>query len=183
MRWHRNFKVVMKMNQLVRLSPEMEQQYLSYMEEWRASGETIVPMACDNGARSFAEYLASLPTYETEEGCPEGFVPGTMWFYVDETGRILGALNFRHRLNEFLRYGGGHIGYGVRPSERRKGYAAQMLAAALEQVRREYGLDRVLITCDSENTASAHTILKNGGVLENEVPEDGRTTQRYWITL
>lgn len=171
------------MNHLVKLTPEMEQQYLSYLEEWRVSGETIIPTACDNGALSFSEYLAKLPEYETEEGCPNGFVPGTMWFYVDDAGRILGTLNFRHRLNEFLLQTGGHIGYGVRPSERRKGYAAQMLADALEQVRREYGLTRVLITCDRKNTASARTILKNGGVLENEIPENGRITQRYWIAL
>ena len=91
-------------------------------------------------------------------------------------------IDIRHSLNEHLFNFGGHIGYSVRKSERRKGYATRMLALALEECRR-LGILRVLVTCDSENIASERTILINGGVLENTVPEDGRFTRRYWITL
>ncbi len=170
------------MVQLVKLTPAMESEFVSYIKEWRDSGEEMVPMAADPKELSFSRYLENLPAYETEEGCPENFVPGTTLFLVNEAGRILGAINIRHRLNDFLLSVGGHIGYGVRPSERRKGYAAQMLALALENAR-ELGIDRALITCDKENTGSAHTILKNNGILENEVPDEGRITQRYWIDL
>jgi predicted acetyltransferase len=70
----------------------------------------------------------------------------------------------------------------VRKSERRKGYAKEMLGQAL-LICRELSIDCVLVTCDSRNEASERTILKNGGVLENEVPDDGRMTKRYWITV
>lgn len=170
------------MIELVRLTSEMESQYNSFIKEWRDTGETIVPMSSDLKALSFSEFLRNLAAYETEDGCPENFVPGTTWFLVNEEGRILGAVNIRHRLNDYLLSFGGHIGYGIRKSERRKGYAATMLSLALGKAK-ALGIPRVLITCDKNNTGSARTIQKNGGVLENEVPEEGRITQRYWIDL
>ena len=97
--------------------------------------------------------------------------------------RIVGTIQLRHELNEELLLSGGHIGYGVRPFERRKGCATQMLALALERCK-GLGLDRALITCNRENEASAATIRKGGGVLENEIPDkNGKITQRYWINL
>jgi Predicted acetyltransferase len=160
----------------------MEREYFDYMAEWKSVGKEIVPMSSDHKELSFAEYLTSLRDFETEESCPKNFVPGTTWFYVSDEGRILGAVNLRHRLNDYLLRFGGHIGYGVRPSERRKGHASRMLSLTLEKAR-ELGLSRVLITCNRENTGSARTILKNGGVLENEIPEEDEITQRYWIDL
>ena len=91
-------------------------------------------------------------------------------------------IDIRHRLNEYLLQFGGNIGYSVRPSQRRKGYATEMLALGLEECRK-LGLDRALVTCDKTNIGSAKTIQKNGGVLENEVLEGDRITQRYWIAL
>ena len=91
-------------------------------------------------------------------------------------------IDIRHRLNEYLLQFGGNIGYSVRPSQRRKGYATEMLALALEECRK-LGLDRALVTCDKTNIGSAKTIQKNGGILENEVLEGDRITQRYWIAL
>lgn len=157
---------------LVKLTPPMEREFESYINEWRETGETIVPLSSDPQNMGFQEYLQAQRAFETDEGCPERFVPGTTWFYVDDAGRILGAVNLRHRLNDFLLRTGGHIGYGIRPSERRKGHAARMLALTLERAK-EMGIPRVLVTCDKENPGSARTIRKNGGVLENEVPEEG----------
>lgn len=91
-------------------------------------------------------------------------------------------MNIRHYLTDALLYTGGHIGDGVRPSERRKGYATAMIALALDECRK-LGLDRVLMTCDKTNVGSAKSIIKNGGVLENEVLDDGVLEQRYWIDL
>ena len=95
---------------------------------------------------------------------------------------MVGIIDIRHRLNDYLLKFGGNIGYSVRKSERRKGYAKTMLALGLEECRK-LGLEKVLITCDKENIASAKTILACGGVLENEIPEERRITQRYWIAL
>jgi len=101
------------------------------------------------------------------------------------TGKdVLGASNIRHELTPKLRREGGHIGYGVRPSERRKGYATRLLAETLKFARNR-GLDRVLITCDKPNLGSAGTILRNGGILDSEefLPDHGQIIQRYWIQL
>lgn len=77
---------------------------------------------------------------------------------------------------------GGHIGDGVRPSERRKGYATEIIRLALQECKK-LGLDRVLITCHKDNIGSVKSIVKNGGILENEVLEGGKPLQRYWVDL
>lgn len=98
-------------------------------------------------------------------------------------GEIIGALSLRHYLSENLLKTGGHIGYGIRPSQRGKGYAPCMLALGLEKAK-ERGIDRVLVTCDEDNPASARTIEACGGVLENrEQGENGALVRRYWITV
>ena len=92
-------------------------------------------------------------------------------------------MNIRHYLNEALLKEGGHIGDGIRPSERRKGYATEMIRLALIECRK-LGIDRVLMTCEKNNIGSAKSILKNGGVLENEfVNSEGCVEQRYWIRV
>ena len=96
-------------------------------------------------------------------------------------GKIVGTIAIRNYLNDSLMKSGGHIGYGIRPSERRKGYGAKMLALALKKCR-EFGVEKALVTCDKDNIASAKTAMKNGGILENElVEENGNIVQRYWI--
>ena len=101
-----------------------------------------------------------------------------------DDNKILGMINFRHELNEYLAEYGGHIGYSVRPSERRRGYAARMLAICLDRCG-QFGLDKVLITCMSGNEASRKTIIKNGGVYERTTHLDSENVdmERYWITI
>lgn len=113
----------------------------------------------------------------------DGLVPDSTFFCLDEERDIMvGAVNIRHYLNDYLLAHGGHIGDGIRPSERRKGYATKMIGLALEECRK-LGITRVLLVCDKDNIGSAKSIVKNGGILENEVEQDGMVEQRYWIEL
>lgn len=117
---------------------------------------------------------------------PEGWVPSSVYWLMRDDTTILGMLCLRHWLNERLRQHGGHIGYAVRPSERGKGRATRMLALALEKARQR-GLERVLLTCNQANRASARVIEKNGGVLEAQRPimlrGEPRMSCYYWIEL
>lgn len=121
-----------------------------------------------------------------EETVPENWVPDTQFLFVrEDDDKIVGMIDVRHRLNERLAQFGGHIGYSVRPSERRKGYAHQMLTAALEYCWQVRNFDRVMVNCLEENEASRRVILANGGVYESTVTESTKQgdlrIQRYWI--
>ena len=94
--------------------------------------------------------------------------------------KIVGIINARHELNDYLLNFGGHIGYSVRKSERRKGYAKAMLSYTVDFLF-SLGLNKVLITCDKNNIPSKRTIESCGGILENEIIHQNRTTLRYWI--
>lgn len=115
-------------------------------------------------------------------------VPATNWWIV-RGGRYLGSIQLRHRLNDFLADVGGHIGYGIRPSERRKGLAATALRQVLGFAGDQIGLSSVLITCDEENTGSRKTIEACGGVLGSVRRSDETSrgvghvgdTLRFWV--
>ena len=110
-------------------------------------------------------------------------MPDSTYFCFDtEKNIFVGAVNIRHYLNDKLLFSGGHIGDGIRPSERGKGLGTKMIALALDECRK-LGIRDVLMCCDKGNIASARTIEKNGGVLENEVSEDGVPVLRYWIKV
>lgn len=116
---------------------------------------------------------------------PEGRVPATQYIFVrEEDNKIVGMIQIRHYLNDYLEKFGGHIGYSVAPSERRKGYASLMLKTALPECKR-LGIDKVLITCIKTNIGSRKTILANGGIYESTVyePDEKVYLERYWIEL
>ena len=165
---------------LVKLAPEYKRQLTDMMDEWLAAERDFSPyMIRRLDYRDFDYYLEHLEL--TEE--TEGRVPDSTFFCLDTDRDIfVGAVNIRHYLNDSLLFDGGHIGDGIRPSERRKGFATAMIGLALEECRR-LGIDRVLMVCDKDNIGSAKSIIKNGGVLENEILSDGVEQQRYWITL
>ena len=163
---------------LVKLSNQYKRHLDEMMSEWNAAGEKIVPYAIrKNDYRDFDYYLEHLEIKEETDGR----VPNSTFFCLDPDRDIfVGAVNIRHYLTEELLLNGGHIGDGIRPSERRKGYATAMIALALLEAKR-LGIQRVLMVCDKDNIASAKSILNNGGVLENEILVDGIMEQRYWI--
>lgn len=130
---------------------------------------------------SFSSYLNLLKDSKQGVNLPEGHVPSTALFAFIGN-EIVGKVNLRHHLNPFLEKVGGHIGYGVLPLHRGKGYATHMLKLTLDYCR-SMGLLRVLLTCDENNTASVRVIERNGGILENIYdPMNGSSKKkRYWI--
>ena len=166
---------------LIKASERYERQIVEMLDEWAATGESIIPWAIrKNDWHDFGYYLKHLELTEPRDG----LVPDSTFFCLDaERDIIVGAVNIRHYLSGSLLFDGGHIGDGVRPSERRKGIATRMIALALDECRK-LGISRVLMVCDKANVASAKSIVNNGGVLENEViDDDGEVVQRYWIDL
>ena len=170
---------------LIKLTKEYESALAEMIDEWKEDQEinhtNHSPWAIfKNDYHDFDYYLENLEI--KSEG--DGKVPDSVFFLLDEDrNRLLGAVNIRHYLNEYLLREGGHIGDGIRPSERRKGYATEMIRLALSECKK-LGMNKVLITCDRDNIGSAKSIINNGGILENEfVNSDGEIEQRYWITL
>ena len=133
-----------------------------------------------NDYKDFNHYLNNLEVLNPENER----VPDSVFFLLDtKRSRLLGGVNIRHYLNDSLTKVGGHIGLGIRPSERNKGFATQLIALSLIECKK-LGIKHVLITCDKENIGSAKAIISNGGVLDNEVMnEKSKIVQRYWINL
>ena len=132
-----------------------------------------------------AEWLRFLSLCENEDTVPAGGHLYSQFLYVRPAdGRIVGMIGVRRRPIGPLETWGGHVGYSVRPSERRKGYASRMLHDVLPYCR-QLGLNRVLLTAGDENVASVGAILANGGVLEGHVifPKHQVPVGRYWIEL
>lgn len=122
---------------------------------------------------------------ERWESCPANWVPDIQFISLRKSdGRLVGMLDIRTAMNENIERLFGNIGYSIRHSERGKGYAIIQLGLAKE-ICRSMGMSKLLISCYRDNPASAKAILRNGGVLENEIIDErnGSITQRYWITL
>ncbi len=112
---------------------------------------------------------------------PPNWVPNS-FLLADVAGEVLGRVSVRHQLNEELLHEGGHIGIAVRPQHRGRGVGVAMLTLGLA-IARSLGVDRVLVTCDEDNVASAAMIERCGGVLENKVQPigGGFLVRRYWV--
>lgn len=134
------------------------------------------------GDQSWEQWLTKVERDRAGIDLAPGRVPATMLFAVVGDD-IVGRVHIRHELTPALLEEGGHIGYGVRPAFRRRGYASQILRQSLEVVR-SLGVERALVTCDDDNPGSIGTIESCGGVLEDRRPrEGGALTRRYWIDL
>lgn len=166
---------------LVKPSIEYQDEYLDFYEEWKSSGESIVPWVVSRDPSDFEGMIQFLLENENREHIPENWVPSSTYWLVSDDKRVIGAVNIRHDLTEKLFNCGGHIGYGIRPTERQKGYATKLLAMALEKTQ-GLGIKKVLVVCDEGNIASEKTILNNGGIPDTIfTEEDGNVVKRFWI--
>lgn len=136
-----------------------------------------------SNATDFSEYVRSVNGWSKGVGLPRDFVPNTYMVAVIDD-EIVGRISIRHRLNAFLARVGGHIGYGVVPSHRRRGLGTLIMSKGLE-IARGLGIQRALLTCDEDNEASIRIIEQKGGVFERveHPPEPSQPTRRYWIDL
>ena len=134
---------------------------------------------------NFKTYVEILPGFAKGKNLPQNHVPCTFLFAYNEDGEIVGRTSIRHRLNSSLLKTGGHIGYGVVPSFREKGYATAILKETLSYIKEKIPeLEKVLLTCDENNVGSRKTIERNGGVLENIIlDENGGKIMRFWIQI
>lgn len=160
-----------------------KEEWLAYVKEMREENKTATPGGFKEDT-IYEEWLQKIKNERENKNLEKGRVPSSFYFLMKEN-RILGSISIRHSIDsDMLSRFSGHIGYNVRPNERRKGYATQMLFLALEKCR-ELGLDKVMVTCKKGNIASAKTIENNFGVLTEEiyVPEEDDIFKKYWINV
>lgn len=170
---------------LVKPHTQYAKQIKEYRQEFLDCGDSMDGCGSLRQIENPYEYIQKCIDYEKKETLPEGRVIATQFMFVrEQDNRLVGMIQIRHYFNDYLSKYGGHIGYSIRPNERRKGYGKKMLAAVLPYCK-EIGLDKVLITCLEDNIASEKTILANGGKYENTIhePEENVNLKRYWIEL
>ena len=127
------------------------------------------------------EYIERTEAHSHGKNLPDYWVPADTYWLIDE-GQFVGHVNIRHELNDKLKKIGGHIGYAIRPSARKKGYGMKILELALPKAR-EAGLQKALITCHDSNVASIKIIEKNNAKLQDIIDVDGEKIRRYWMDL
>lgn len=165
---------------LIEPNESLENEWKNYIEEVMSCDKQLIPASANGDVHNYRHFLKEKEQNKIQP-LDSNLVPSTLYFMVEDD-HIFGMVDIRHCLNDYLFQYGGHIGYGIRPSKRGQGYGNQILALALEKCR-ALGLDKVLVTCKKYNQLSANVIMKNGGVLENEVALNGEIEQRYWIQL
>ena len=176
---------------LILPTPKHKDQILEYKKEFIENNEKAhMDGTADLGRyETFEEWYVNVCNAIRGKDIKKGWVPSTTYLAISEdTKKLVGMVDIRHRLNTFLSNYGGHIGYSVRPSERRKGFGKEMLKEAL-LICRDMRLDNVLVTCIKGNVASEKIIKANGGFFDKEVPYHGEfpfddvIIKHYWINL
>lgn len=171
---------------LVEPTLEYKEQVMEYRKRFLENNDQLHGTASLEEIEKYEEWLQFEKRALERYG--ENCVPSTVCLCIRvRDNKLVGIIEFRHELTEFLLKHGGNIGYSIHPEERKKGYGTEMLRLMLKKCK-EYGKDRVLLTCDKENIASAKIMIANGAVLENEVVDEINLSksgiiQRYWIEL
>ncbi|MDA1675813.1 GNAT family N-acetyltransferase [Bacillus cereus group sp. TH152-1LC] len=168
---------------LLKPTNEYSEKIMEYREAFLHTDEQPHGSSSLQNFDSLDEWFEKVSKQELGENLQGNRVPSSQFLSVEQ-GELIGFVNIRKQLNEELLRESGHIGYSVHPNKRRQGYATKQLKLALDEAQK-LGLQKVLITCDKANIASAKTIQKVGGVLENEVVSShtGEIVRRYWVEI
>ena len=164
---------------------ELESSAMDFKQEHFNHGQLVINgSALLDKSESYDAWLKQIENNSDERTVQPDWVVSSTFFAVrKDDNKLIGMIDIRHRLNQFLSEYAGHIGYSVRPSERNKGYATEMLRLGLEYCKK-IGLQKVMLGCYKDNIASIKTITKCGGVLEKErLYTDGKPMLIYWIYL
>ena len=159
---------------------EYETEAIAFKQEFIDNGETTI-----NGSElfdqmeSYDDWLKSVQDNASSDTVNPSWVVTDTYFAFDENDRIIGIIDLRHELNDFLK-DFGNSGYSVRPTERRKGYATQMLRLILERAH-QIGMEKIQLSVERSNEASVKTILKNGGKYERRFTFEGEEADVYMI--
>ena len=173
------------MEKIILVKPDLSyaDEIIKYKEESLAESPIINGSAGLDRLSSIEDWLEELNKRSCEDTVPKGLVPSSTYLGVREKDNyIVGMIDIRHYLNEYLTQVGGNIGYSVRKTERNKGYAKQMLKLALEKCK-DLKMKKVLITCDEDNIASEKVILSANAKFEDIRSADGENKKRFWIDL
>ena len=173
------------MEKIILVKPDLSyaDEIIKYKEESLKESPLINGSAGLNRFSSIEDWLEELNKRSCEDTVPKGLVPSSTYLGVREKDNyIVGMIDIRHYLNEYLTQVGGNIGYSVRKTQRNKGYAKQMLKLALEKCK-ELKIKKVLITCDEDNIASEKVILSANAKFEDIRCIDDENKKRFWIEL
>jgi len=167
---------------LIKPTIDLKDEYLDMINDYKDNNEEPRPWTLNLDTNDFSKMIQKLEGFSKGIDLKENQVEHSTYWLVDNN-KVIGAVNIRHRLNDYLLRIDGHIGGSIRPSYRGKGYGSVMLSLAL-QIAKNMGMKKVLITCNKDNIVSEKTIIKNGGVFESEEVEDtGNIVKRFWIDL
>lgn len=170
---------------LIEPSKKYKDEFAQMVQDYEKHGEIEYFEMYKSGLEDFNKYVQKLIDNSRGIGLREGWVPCSTFWLIDDKNQILGVIRVRKELNsEYLRNIGGHIGYDIAPSNRRNGYGALILKIGLEKVK-SMGINTVLLTCRSDNQASARIIEKNGGIFDSEIQDSqsSKIFKRYWINV
>lgn len=171
---------------LIKPTQQLEKELLTYLSDFKDNLDDLHGASSLEQFKDMKDWINHLYLYENRDTMPnKSFVPGHQYILIRQSdSKVLGMLHLRLELNDYLLNYGGHIGYSIAPSERKKGYGSIMLKEALHKAR-DFQLEKVLITCDDDNPGSYKVIENNQGIIENKIFDEatGKDVRRYWIEL
>lgn len=168
------------MLRLIRPTIKYKESYIAAEKEF-AREEKKKSSEVEKLNKNFKKVVARELGYAKGKRLQKNWVPASVYWLVDGK-EYIGVTTIRHRLTPALRKEGGHIGYGIRPSKRKRGYGTKILALALRKVKK-MGIKNVLVTCDDDNLGSWKIIEANGGILKNKITIKSREVRRYYIEV